>query len=184
MKKGILSILFVSLISIFVFGSPGKSEAATYPDSSVTVKSGDIIHSPKSSSTYFAGHVGIVGNDGYVYHSYPNSSGKLKSSVSYYINDLFKDVDVTVRRYNGSADLENVGKAAVSLYGNVESYSFNEDLSNYKKNYCSKFVWQAYYLATGIDPLAKGYSYYDKAFILPSEFKSSSKFDTVKTYSR
>ena len=64
-----------------------------------------------------------------------------------------------VRRYDGSnknIDLKNVEKAAESLYKNISTYAFNEYFSNVSDNYCSKFVWQAYYFGTGIDPLKEG----------------------------
>lgn len=185
MRKRIFGILFFAVVSFIVFGSPAKSEAASYPNSSVTVQAGDIIYSSKSPSTYFVGHIGIVGSDGKVYHSYPNSTGKRVDTVSNYINNLFGNSDVIVRRYaNTSTNFTNVGNVAQSLYNNVESYSLDKYFNNYKNNYCSKFIWQAFYLATGIDPLNEGYGYYDTGVILPSEFKSSTQFNTIKSYNR
>lgn len=184
MKKAIFGFLFLVTLSIVAFGYPLTSEAANYPGTSIEAKSGDILWSPKNSSTYFAGHVAIVGSDGKIYHSYPNGSGKRVDSLDTYINDLFKDSEIRVRRYSKSANFTNIGDAAKSLYNQVEDYKFNIELGNYKNNYCSKFVWQAYYLATGVDPLNAGYTLYDRAYILPSEFKNSTEFSTIKTYVR
>ncbi|BDH61369.1 hypothetical protein MTP04_14990 [Lysinibacillus sp. PLM2] len=108
-------------------------------------------------------------------------------TVTNYINNLFGADDVVVRRYNGNynLDLENIGGLATAIYDNIESYTFNDQLSNFTETYCSKFVWQAYYLASGIDPLGKGYDYYDEVtFILPDEFMKSGNFRTIKTYNR
>lgn len=187
-KKYIFSFLLLAFISIILLGDPIESKAATYyPGTYIEAKPGDIIYSPKSIGTFYAGHVAIVSHDLNVYHSYNDSDGKRADSISYYINELFKDEDVLIRRYNGSEniDLENVGGMATSVWNNIERYAFNSELSNMSDNYCSKFVWQAFHFATGLDILNKGYSYYnDYTYILPDEFRDTSEFITIRTYNR
>ncbi|BDH61370.1 hypothetical protein MTP04_15000 [Lysinibacillus sp. PLM2] len=65
MKQNIiLSFLLLAFVSFTFLFSPSESKAASYyPGTLIQVEAGDIIYSPKSKSTFFAGHIAIVGDD-------------------------------------------------------------------------------------------------------------------------
>lgn len=189
MKK--IYFLFLSLVCILtMFIGVTFASAATYPGTNITVKPGDIIHSPKNKSTYFAGHTAIVGSDNYIYHAIPNTNGKAKDTITYYFDERFSKGDkFTILRPKNSSHAEPAAEMAPTIYSNITTYAYNSDaikLDNFSHNYCSKFVWQAYYYGNSfnVDILGKGYKYYTQAYILPSEILSASGLSSAGSFTK
>lgn len=171
-KKITFILLSITLfLTIFTNGSFASAASTKYPGTNITVTPGDIIYSPKSKSTFFVGHTAIVGSDNMIYHSFPNSNGKAKDSVTAYFNRFSKGDNFTILRPRQSSLAKPAAEFAKGIYGTVNNYSFDYNLDNFTDNYCSKFVWQAYYYGTSsmVDILDKGYNYATKAWIYPKD---------------
>jgi len=154
----------------------------TYPGTNIKVQAGDIIHSPKSISTFFVGHIGIVGPDLNVYHVHPHGPGLVQGLFSY-INNFDPGDKFTVLRVRNGNPVAAANWAKNNI-GKVQSYSFNAVPSNIANNYCSKFVWQAYFYGTGKELLWGGTSVDPLTYIRPSEILNSSQVITTAVFYR
>ncbi|TPG86964.1 hypothetical protein EEL32_12270 [Brevibacillus laterosporus] len=139
------------------------------------MKPGDVIYGGKKLSTFFVGHVGIVGRDFQVYHAHP--SGGLSDGINYYVN-RFNDGDIlTILRPDSG------GKAAAKWAENnidrMTSYSWNVSLGNVSKNYCSKFIWQAFYFGWDEDILDAGKTDTSNYYVTPIEIYYSNHFTKI-----
>ncbi|MFB5762684.1 hypothetical protein [Paenibacillus medicaginis] len=121
------------------FAEPGPK----YPSINVYMRPGDIIYNPKSISTFFAGHVAIVGPDYKLRHSHPYGPG-ISETLESYISRFSSGDQFTVLRPRGG-----IGAAAAQWSLNninkVKAYNFAPGMADIANNYCSKFVWQAYW---------------------------------------
>lgn len=156
-----------------------------YPGSNTVVKPGDIIYSSKSIGTFYVGHIGIVGPDLYVYDSHINRTHtdggkKSRTQLFDYLDVQSKAANVRVlRAVNTQIDVMNVANVALSIFRKIQRYDFDINLNAYDPNYCSKFVWQAYWFATGLDCTRKGYTHYTQTWVVPSELKDSLFFKPI-----
>lgn len=127
----------------------GDSGLGVYPGTNIYIKPGDILHSNKNKSTFFVGHIGIVGTDGRVKHTLPVDPST-SQTVSTFLTNF--DTVTLIRPNNASLSARyNAGKWATNNLYRVTSYNFNGYLSDVDDNYCSKFVWQAYKYGGGVD---------------------------------
>ncbi|WP_145950341.1 hypothetical protein [Paenibacillus sp. Y412MC10] len=151
MKK--LSFRF-SLLAFLVFllSFPVSTYAATYyPGTSIAVSAGDVIYSPIGWETRFVGHTAIVGDDLRVYHSTPaTATGGASDTFSGYLSRFSSGYTFKVLRYsNGTGPFTqpvDAGRWAKNNYSRITKYNLTGfKMSDVANNYCSKFVWQAYY---------------------------------------
>lgn len=127
-----------------VLPSISASAVQMYPGTNIEMKQGDIIHNPKSTSTYFVGHMAIVGPDLQLRHAHPDGP-RISDSLSNYITRFAAGDKFTILRY---PDPSIAAAAAAWSYNNINkvtTYSVATQLHYIPTNYCSKFVWQAYY---------------------------------------
>lgn len=129
------------------------------------------------------GHVAIVGTDGRIYHSYPNSDGKRIDNITTYM-DLFNTGDNFEVFRPKTIDPESAAHYAQNVfYPVIESYVISTDLSDTKNSYCSKFIWTAYYWAGGgVDILGKGYNPLVDEIIFPSEIRNAPELESVASF--
>jgi len=179
MKKAIHTFLpFLGLILAFII-FPSHSNASTvnadvygntlqensltatasgsnYPNG-VAVEAGDMLFGDKSFSTGMVGHVGIVGPDMKVYHSTPaTSNGRAIDTIPQFISRFGKDT-LVVYRFN--ANLQGpfpqrlqAAQWAKNNINRITSYTIGSlHLGTVESNYCSKFVWQAYFIGAGVN---------------------------------
>ncbi|MCM3697824.1 hypothetical protein [Paenibacillus macerans] len=143
----------------------------TYPGTNITMKPGDVIHNPKSFSTFFVGHVAIVGPDLRIYHVHPNGPGIVESIDSYVSRFSSGDKFTIFRiRDGGGPEAAEWAKANISK---VNQYFFNPIPTNVGGNYCSKFVWQAYYFGINKELVFDSKSLDPLTYILPSDILNS-----------
>ncbi|TPG70519.1 hypothetical protein EEL32_11485 [Brevibacillus laterosporus] len=147
------------LLAIAILLVPAQALAASYPGSTITISAGDILYSSKGWQTAFAGHTSIVGTDGKIYHSTPAvASGGIGESVSSYFSRFTSGTKVEIYRFSPPRSgpyLQpiNAAKWAKKNVGKIQKYDIVGG-GNYRditKNYCSKFLWQAYYFGGGVD---------------------------------
>lgn len=132
-----------------------KAAAATYPGTTITITAGDVLYSSKGWQTAFVGHVAIVGTDGKIYHSTPAvTSGGIGESVNNYFSRFTKGSSIEIYRYSSGTTVPNkAAKWAENNVGSITEYNIASggDYNDITKNYCSKFLWQAYYFGGGVD---------------------------------
>lgn len=120
--------------------------AINYPGTDVEMFPGDIIYSSKGWSTFLVGHAGIVGVDYKVHHAHP-LGGFSESLAAYLSRHKFGAIITVFSPLTGGPEAarwagENIQK--------MNKYAFHPILSNQQVNYCTKFVWQAFwYTGTG-----------------------------------
>lgn len=104
---------------------------------------GDIIYSSKSFSTFLVGHCSIVGHDYKIYHSHP--LGAFADTLKQYISRHPYGGRLTLMRPLRGG--EESASWAQDNIKHVTRYLFHPHLNNIQMNYCSKFVWQAYWFS-------------------------------------
>lgn len=151
------------LTDLEVFSYYGYTKTKSQP--------GDVLYSSMSPDTAFVGHIGIVGSDGLVYHVLQGSNAT-RSSLPRYMKRFSKQ-NLHVLRHNSSDVATNAAFTAMAIHAEVEAYALNTKLSNVSQNYCSKFIWQAFYYGSGIDILGRGYNGDSALYVIPVRLKSS-----------
>ncbi|GGM33386.1 hypothetical protein GCM10011351_19280 [Paraliobacillus quinghaiensis] len=109
----------------------------------IPIQPGDIIYSSKSLSTLLVGHCAIVGQDYHIYHSHPK--GAFSDTLKQFISRHKNKGKITLLRSPHGAEI--IAKWAQENICEVQNYLFHPQLGNKKMNYCSKFIWQAYWHA-------------------------------------
>ncbi|OZU89491.1 hypothetical protein CIL03_07215 [Virgibacillus indicus] len=149
-----------------------------YPYTQVLMKPGDIIYSHKIAlSSFMVGHTGIVGENYRIYHV--NRWGKKghSDSMPMYLSRHQKGERLTILRNENE---EAARKAALWAKQNIEKvkkYTFTRDLADFELNYCSKYIWQAYYFANEdkIDLTGRGFDSTSKKYVTPTQIYKSFK---------
>lgn len=163
--------------------SPSAEIGPTYP-TGVAMQPGDLIYTRSTVSTFLVGHIGIVGPDYAVYHSHPYGPGK-RDSLQRYINNFASGDPFTVLRVRDGGGLQ-AGTWAKNNWERLTSYSLNIFTDNIADNYCSKFVWQAYWYGAkkDISDTGMGGAIGKAQFIGPNQINISSKVVRVTSFNR
>jgi|SRR5690625_303215 len=121
----------------------------TYPYSNVEMMPGDILYSSIGRSTYYVGHIVIVGPDYNIIESLPGKpSGHRLTVYQYWHRHNQGDEIMLLRSKHGASD---AAKWAFENIGFVENYTvLNYNLNSLKNNYCSKWILQAFYYGANI----------------------------------
>lgn len=143
----------------------------TYYGTDVPMRIGDILYSTKTlgSSSQIVGHVGIVNSDFKVVHvTLPVNGGTVDNMTGYMNRHGAGETIKVYRPRNGMG----VGAArwATWNYLYVKEYSIEpfSQLGTLSPNYCSKFVWQAFYHGEGIDLMNVNNTPDLRGFVTPS----------------
>ncbi|WP_458119973.1 hypothetical protein [Paenibacillus sp. Z6-24] len=144
---------------------------------------GDIIYTPSSESTYYAGHMGILGMDGRVYHVHPFGP-VFSDTVEWYIKRFYVGDRFVVFRSRQPQAGEQAARWAQEHYKQVTAYRLHTGLDNVQRNYCSKFIYQAYLFTSGIDIWAKGRTRTRQGYIYPFRIVKSKELDMIASYYR
>ncbi|MCT2538184.1 hypothetical protein NC661_10870 [Aquibacillus koreensis] len=140
-----------------------------YPHSEEIMTPGDVLYSSKGWSTFLVGHVAIVGPDMRIYHSHPK--GAFADSWKGYVSRHKYGGTMTVYRPKKGA--MEIAAWAASNYSIVQRYIFHPTLQNIKNNYCTKFVWQAFWFTDQGDLTNRGLTGRHRNWIYPYEMKKS-----------
>jgi len=189
MKK-ISYFLLAMILALVVFPS-GQAFATNYPGTSVTMTPGDVLSSPKSwSSTKFLGHVAIVGPKNEVIHSHPVEDRVVVESVSSFASRHASTDVIEIYRAKSSSAATTAASWAYNNASKSTNYSLTAGYYDIVNNYCSKWVWQAFYLSSAKYDLVFG-TQMDRDIsdglgvpITPSGLKSSSKLTKVGSFKR
>lgn len=154
-KGLLLSCAFVSFFTLSVIEGPKANASPNYPRSSEQAKAGDVLKCGKGLDTFFVGHVGILGEGLDVHHCLPGNDPGVTESLSSFIRSFTQYGTVDVYRYSpGRGQLMGpflqplqAARWADRNINAVKEYNLaNFRMGDVSRNYCSKFVWQSYYL--------------------------------------
>ncbi|QHZ58100.1 hypothetical protein M655_021945 [Brevibacillus sp. NSP2.1] len=155
------------------------TEKPQYPGTNTDMKPGDVLYSKKSFSTFFVGHVAIVGPDYDIIHVHPKGPWFVED-IDYYVS-RFRDGDkIEVLRPRSGAS--KAAKWAINHIDDVKKYYFNMDLDNIELSYCSKFIWQAFYYGYNLDITGMGLTDRSRAtHIYPNDVRDSDHLASTET---
>ncbi|WP_018887136.1 hypothetical protein [Paenibacillus massiliensis] len=147
-----------------------------YPGTSVAMRIGDVLYSTKTfgSTTQIVGHVGIVNSNFKVVHVTPAVNGGKVDNFSDYLDRHDPGETIRVYRPRDGRGVE-AARWATYNYTRVTNYFINPValMGTISPNYCSKFIWQAFYYGEGIDLFGGGNFPHLPGFVTPSNVISS-----------
>lgn len=136
---------------------------------------GDILYSSKGWSTFLVGHVGIVGEDMAIHHSHPRG-GFSDTLLGYLSRHKFGGTITVYRPKTGARKAANWAQSNITRVGR---YIFHRKLDNLYANYCSKFIWQAFWYSDAGDITDRGLTATKKSWVCPFHIKQSLYFEEV-----
>ncbi|GAA4058002.1 hypothetical protein [Amphibacillus indicireducens] len=137
---------------------------------------GDIIYSSKSLSTFLIGHCGIVGHDMRIHHAHPK--GAFSDSLERYVARHLLNGKIIVLRPQ-YADVDKVASWAQNNIHHMKKYFFHRELCNQQSNYCSKFVWQAFWFSLKEDITGKGLEVDQVRWIYPKSIRRAANLKEI-----
>ncbi len=147
-----------------------------YPYSNIDMHPGDILYSPVGRSTYYVGHTAIVGIDYMMKEAIPGKpSGHMLTIEQFWHRHYPGDQITLLRSTYGATEAATWATNYLHL---VKDYTIlNYDLETIEKNYCSKWIVQAYYYGANVQ-LAK----YVNRFISPQFLTRTKKLDKIALF--
>ncbi|WP_226002026.1 hypothetical protein [Paenibacillus sp. BJ-4] len=165
---------------------------STYPGTNIRVRVGDVLYSSKAlgGSAMLVGHVGIIGPDYMVYHvnavNDDQGEGGKRDTISYYQTRHKAGESIAVYRATHG---RNAAYCPQNNYSSVTSYHIpwanwdNYQLKTMNSNYCSKFIWQAFYFGNYNTDFIMGYYEPNKeAIVTPGQVINSNDLTYVGSF--
>ncbi|WP_051286970.1 hypothetical protein [Paenibacillus taiwanensis] len=149
---------------------------------------GDVLYSNKSlyGSAAVVGHVGIVGSDYRIYHVTPVSDangGGINDTIETYMgrHNAGEKIAVYRARY---FDYTKAAKWAEQNYWRATEYSISilDKLGTLNPNYCSKFIWQAFYFGGSVDVTGKNVGPNTYSLVYPLNFTYDQYFARITSF--
>lgn len=124
-----------------------------YPGTKDYMQIGDILYSSKSigGTAAIVGHVGIVNANYNIVHVTLPVNGGVQDSITTYITRHNPEETIKVYRPNSGMGVA-AARWATANYSKVKKYSINPivaKVGDITPNYCSKFIWQAFWFGEG-----------------------------------
>lgn len=113
------------------------------------MQAGDILYSSIGRSTYYVGHSVIIGTDYLIKEAIPGKPSGHTLTIEQFWGRHREGDRITLLRADEGA--HEAAKWATENLGKVQDYFIgNFDINNIEKNYCSKFIVQAYYYGANV----------------------------------
>lgn len=137
---------------------------------------GDILYSTIGRSTYFVGHSVIVGTDFLMKESIPGKpSGHELTPLQFWHRHRSGDKITLLRSKVGAFEAADWATENLHL---IQDYNvLNTDFHTIRKNYCSKWIVQAYYFGADVK-----LTDYVNRFISPQHFKRTEKLMKIAVF--
>src|SRR5699024_6036026 len=87
----------------------------------------------------------IIGKNYRIYHVNRRKPFGHADSMPTYLSRHKKGEKLTILRYKNKEEARNAAAWAIQHYDEVKRYIFVRELLGLETNYCSKFIWQAFY---------------------------------------
>ncbi|PYY28883.1 hypothetical protein [Paenibacillus illinoisensis] len=142
---------------------------------------GDIVYTPSSESTYYAGHMGIIGLDGKVYHVHPYGP-VFADSLEWYLTRFYEGDRFIVFRSRLNQAGQRAAEWVHEHYKQVKFYRLQTNLRSIERNYCSKFVYQAYRFTSGLDLWSRRFTRFNQGYIYPFRIERSPALEVLGTF--
>ncbi|PAE09606.1 hypothetical protein CHI12_00065 [Terribacillus saccharophilus] len=142
------------------------------------LQAGDVLYSSIGPSTYFFSHAGIVGSDGRIFHAHP--SGGITESLRSYLSRHHHGGTITLLR--PKIDPSGAAEWAERSISLMKGYRFSRALADPAWNYCTKFVWQAFWSGARTD-LTSARKQLSRRWIFPRHIKHSAHFEPIAKFS-
>ncbi|WP_236146594.1 hypothetical protein [Paenibacillus xylanilyticus] len=142
---------------------------------------GDIVYTPSSESTYYAGHMGIIGLDGKVYHVHPYGP-VFADSLEWYLTRFYEGDRFIVFRSRLNQAGQRAAEWVHEHYKQVKFYRLQTNLRSIERNYCSKFVYQAYQFTSGLDLWSRRFTRFNQGYIYPFRIERSPALEVLGTF--
>ncbi|PQP82149.1 hypothetical protein C0Q44_21105 [Paenibacillus sp. PCH8] len=142
---------------------------------------GDIVYTPSSESTYYAGHMGIIGLDGKVYHVHPYGP-VFADSLDWYLTRFYEGDRFIVFRSRLNQAGVKAAEWVHAHYKQVKFYRLQTNLHSIEHNYCSKFIYQAYQFTSGVDLWSRRFARMKQGYIYPFRIERSPELHVLGTF--
>ncbi|MFD1851228.1 hypothetical protein [Oceanobacillus bengalensis] len=154
-----------------------------YPNTSIQIVPGDLLYSHKVAySSFLVGHEAIIGMNYRIYHV--NRWGNIghSDSMPIYLSRHKPLEKLTILRFPDADKAKNAAKWAMLHIDRVEKYTFDRDLDSIENNYCSKYIWQAYYFGNNqnFDLYGRDTNPIKRRYVTPSQLYR--KFEVVGSF--
>lgn len=144
-----------------------------YPYTNIPMKRGDVLYSSIGRSTYFVGHIVIVGSDWMMKESIPGKPSGFSLTPEQFWHRHRRGDRITLLRARSGAD--EAAQWATNYVSCVKHYNLlNYDINTIASNYCSKFIIQAFYFGAHM----KLFSFLTR-LITPQQFKRSPHLEQI-----
>lgn len=141
-----------------------------YPGTNIRMIPGDILYSHKYAfSSFLVGHTAIIGENFRIYHVNRWKTYGHADSMPVYLSRHKRGEKLTILRHTYREEAINAAKWAMQNYDQMKRYVFNPNLLDIENNYCSKFIWQAFYFGneTKVDLLKNKMRQSFNQFVMP-----------------
>ncbi|MBN6205918.1 hypothetical protein JYK21_05595 [Ralstonia pickettii] len=157
-----------------------------YPGTAIRMFPGDILYSHKYAfSSFLVGHIAIIGENYRIYHINRWKPYGHADSMPVYLSRHKKGEKLTILRHPQREEAKKAAKWTMQNYDQIKRYIFTRDLLDLKNNYCSKFIWQAFYFGNEgkSDLLKQGNRKILKQYVMPGllyrKFKKIASFNNL-----
>lgn len=141
-----------------------------YPNTSITIQEGDLLYSYKiNRGTLLVGHLAFLGPNGNIFHVNQVKPNGHVDSLERYSRRHVQGDQLHVLRPNLSSVNGAIEWAQENIH-KVKYYIYTWNLKAVSNNYCSKFIWQAFWHGEGIDVTGRKLKDNSYAFIFPKDF--------------
>ncbi|SDM48701.1 hypothetical protein [Sediminibacillus halophilus] len=164
-----ISLEYADLSALYIAGDK------MYPGTKIAMEPGDILYSAKGMSTFMVGHVGMVGHDQLVYHSHPK--GGFYEELAVYLSRHKFGTELTI--YRPVRGAEDAAQWVGDHITRIKRYIFDPRLNTLATNYCSKFIWQAFWYSGYGDVTGRKRQDKQLAWIYPMTIKQAGNLEQL-----
>lgn len=188
MKKILTSLFSFFIFSIIFSGilTPVQAEGIEetdplsignplYPNSTLEMQPGDVLYTSKGWSTGLVGHVAIVGTDFKLKEVLTGKPAGRSTTLNAFWARHSKGNKISI--YRPSKGATSAAKWATKNISSATSYNLvSHNINTISKNYCSKFVAQAFYHGSNISLVSS-----INTLITPNNLAKSSNLRAIGT---
>lgn len=157
-----------------------------YPGTTIQMIPGDILYSHKHAfSSFIVGHTAIIGENFRIYHVNRWKEYGHGDSMPIYLSRHKKGEKLTILRHDKQEEAKRAAQWAMQNYDQIKRYVFVRDLIGIENNYCSKFIWQAFYFGNDkkVDLLKRPKRKIHTSFIMPGAlYRTFKKIASFQNY--
>lgn len=164
---------------------PQAEIGPTYPSTNISMRIGDILYSTKTigASSQIVGHVGIVNSNFKMVHVTLPVDGGVVDNMSTYMGRHGSGETIKVYRPKNGMGVA-AARWATYNYSSINEYYINPfaKLGDLNPNYCSKFIWQAFWFGEGVNIGQNELNANTNGYVTPTHIINSPKLVYVTSF--